>query len=83
MKRSEVNQILKQTSHFFARHHIQLPPFARFTPQRWQQLDPKAWQELFDLKLGWDVTAFGGNNFYSGINAVHLTQRFGKRHSLP
>ncbi|CFV20976.1 ATP synthase subunit delta [Yersinia pseudotuberculosis] len=63
MKRSEVNQILKQTGHFFARHHIQLPPFARFTPQRWQQLDPKAWQELFDLKLGWDITAFGGNHF--------------------
>lgn len=63
MKRSEVNQYLNETRQFFARHDIQLPPFAGFSPQTWQQLDSHSWQEVFDLKLGWDITDFGGSDF--------------------
>ena len=63
MTRSAVNQILQQTQHFFARFDVHLPPFAHFSPAVWQQLDRQPWQEVFDLKLGWDVTAFGDNDF--------------------
>lgn len=63
MKRSSVNQILQQTRHFFVQHGVHLPPFAHFSPQVWQKLDRKPWQEVFDLKLGWDVTAFGEDDF--------------------
>ena len=63
MKRSEVNEILSQTRHFFMQHDVHLPPFASFDQAKWQQVDKQIWQEVFDLKLGWDVTAFGGNNF--------------------
>ena len=63
MKRSEINEILGHTRQFFSMHDVHLPPFASFPPTRWQQLDPNAWQEVFDLRLGWDVTAFGGDNF--------------------
>lgn len=63
MKRSEINEILGHTRQFFSMHDVHLPPFASFPPTRWQQLNPDAWQEVFDLRLGWDVTAFGGDNF--------------------
>lgn len=63
MKRSEINEILGHTRQFFSMHDVHLPPFASFPPARWQQLDGDAWQEVFDLRLGWDVTAFGGDNF--------------------
>ena len=63
MKRSEINEILGHTRQFFSKHDVHLPPFASFPPTQWQQLDHHAWREVFDLKLGWDVTAFGGNHF--------------------
>lgn len=63
MKRSDINEILGHTRQFFSMHDVHLPPFASFPPTKWQQLDRAAWQEVFDLKLGWDVTAFGGNSF--------------------
>ncbi len=63
MKRSDINEILGHTRQFFSMHDVHLPPFASFPPTKWQQLDQAAWQEVFDLRLGWDVTAFGGNHF--------------------
>lgn len=63
MKRSDINEILGHTRQFFSMHDVHLPPFASFPPTKWQQLDQAAWQEVFDLKLGWDVTAFGSNSF--------------------
>jgi hypothetical protein len=46
-------------------HDVHLPPFASFPPTQWRQLDKEAWREVFDLKLGWDVTAFGSSDFYA------------------
>lgn len=63
MKRSEINEILGHTRQFFSRHDFHLPPFASFSPVKWRELDEASWAEVFDLKLGWDVTAFGGNDF--------------------
>jgi hypothetical protein len=65
MKRSEINEILGHTRQFFSMHDVHLPPFASFPPTKWHQLDHDSWREVFDLKLGWDVTAFGGDNFYT------------------
>lgn len=63
MKRSEINEILGHTRQFFSMHDVHLPPFASFPPARWQQLEADVWREVFELRLGWDVTAFGGDNF--------------------
>ncbi|HGM7029818.1 TPA: D-lyxose/D-mannose family sugar isomerase [Serratia liquefaciens] len=73
MNRSAVNQILQQTQHFFARFDVHLPSFAHFSPTVWRQLDRQPWQEVFDLKLGWDVTAFGGEDFaHKGLTLFTL-----------
>ncbi len=65
MKRSAINEILGHTRQFFSMHDVHLPPFASFPPTKWQQLEREAWREVFDLKLGWDVTAFGSTDFYT------------------
>ena len=73
MNRSAVNRILQQTQHFFARFDVHLPPFAHFSPSAWRQRDRQSWQEVFDLKLGWDVTAFGGDDFaHTGLTLFTL-----------
>ena len=63
MKRSAINNILGHTRQFFSLHDVHLPPFASYAPAQWQHLDPLATEEIYALKLGWDVTAFGGDDF--------------------
>ena len=82
MKRSDINEILGHTRQFFSMHDVHLPPFASFPPTKWQQLDQAAWQEVFDLKLGWDVTAFGGNNF-AAEGLTLFTLRNGSPNGVP
>lgn len=82
MKRSDINEILGHTRQFFSMHDVHLPPFASFPPTKWQQLDQAAWQEVFDLRLGWDVTAFGGNNF-AAEGLTLFTLRNGSSNGMP
>lgn len=82
MKRSEINEILGHTRQFFSMHDIHLPPFASFAPTQWRQLDADAWREVFDLKLGWDVTAFGGENF-AALGLTLFTLRNGSPNAFP
>ncbi|AIR64808.1 D-lyxose/D-mannose family sugar isomerase [Cedecea neteri] len=82
MKRSEVNQYLNETRQFFARHGVQLPPFASFSPQKWLQVNPRSWQEVFDLKLGWDITDFGGGDFLT-MGLTLFTLRNGSPEGAP
>ncbi|HEY0209474.1 D-lyxose/D-mannose family sugar isomerase [Acerihabitans sp.] len=73
MKRSQVNSILHQTQQFFARNGMHLPPFARFSPNDWLSLERRHWREVFDLRLGWDVTDFGGDDFtHAGLTLFTL-----------
>lgn len=82
MKRSAINDILGHTRQFFSQHDVHLPPFASFSPAQWQQLDTAAWEEVFDLKLGRDVTAFGRNNF-AAHGLTLFTLRNGSAKGMP
>lgn len=82
MKRSEINDILGHTRQFFSQHDVHLPPFASFPPTRWRKLDPDDWQEVFALKLGWDVTAFGGSSFPT-FGLTLFTLRNGSPKGMP
>ena len=82
MKRSAINEILGHTRQFFSQHDVHLPPFASFPPTQWRKLDAAAWSEVFDLKLGWDVTAFGGNNF-AAQGLTLFTLRNGSPKGMP
>ncbi|MFB3896242.1 MAG: D-lyxose/D-mannose family sugar isomerase [bacterium] len=62
MKRSEINQIIREAIQTFDQFQFRLPPFAYWTPEEWKSIRHEA-DEIRDHALGWDVTDFGLNNF--------------------
>jgi D-lyxose ketol-isomerase len=62
MKRSEINQIIREAIKTFDQFQFRLPPFAYWTPEDWKSKGHEA-DEIRDHALGWDVTDFGLNNF--------------------
>jgi D-lyxose ketol-isomerase len=80
MKRSEINQIIRQAEQFFAAHHFHLPAFAKWTPHHWQSQGQTA-LEVVQNALGWDVTDYGSNDF-AHIGVVLFTIRNGTLEQL-
>lgn len=64
MKRSEINQYIAEARRFFDSFQFRLPPFAYWTPQQWQAMGHDA-DEIRTRQLGWDVTSFGSDDFFS------------------
>ena len=62
MKRSNINRILKDSEAFLEKHQVFLPPFGKWEPNDWKNLDA-SYQEIKDNMLGWDVTDFGSGDF--------------------
>jgi D-lyxose ketol-isomerase len=62
MKRSQVNQIIRQAEAFVQSQGFHLPPFTRWTPTDWASKGPEA-REIATNGLGWDVTDFGLGDF--------------------
>jgi D-lyxose ketol-isomerase len=63
MKRSEINQIIKNAKAFMASKQFILPPWAYWSLEDWKSNREKA-QEVIDNMLGWDITDFGSSDFY-------------------
>lgn len=64
MKRSEINQILKNAKVFMAESHFALPPWADWSVADWKANKEDA-SEVIQNMLGWDITDFGSGDFYS------------------
>ena len=62
MKRSEINQAIRDTVAFLAAQGFHLPPFAAWTPADWAQQGGEA-DEVRACGLGWDVTDFSSGDF--------------------
>ena len=62
MKRSRINEIMRDADVFLQRRQFLLPPFAYWTPQDWAQRGEEA-REIADRRLGWDITDFGSGDF--------------------
>jgi D-lyxose ketol-isomerase len=62
MKRSEINSIIRDREAWVASMGFALPPWARWTVERWKEAAASA-SEVFDNMLGWDVTDFGKGRF--------------------
>ncbi len=63
MKRSEINQILKNAKSFMAERQFILPPWAYWSMEDWQK-NKKYASEVTENMLGWDITDFGSGDFY-------------------
>ena len=62
MKRSEINEIIRQSDAFFKAHQFYLPPFAHWLPAEWAEKGLEA-ERIVNRGLGWDVTDFGAGDF--------------------
>jgi len=76
MKRSEINQLLREAAAFVDSLHFHLPPFAKWTPDDWEKNQARA-AEIADVRLGWDITDFGFDDF-ANRGLVLFTIRNGK-----
>jgi len=62
MKRSEINQIMRESLEFLREMKCYLPPFGLWSPEDWSSKGPEA-KEIVDQQLGWDITDFGSGDF--------------------
>jgi hypothetical protein len=80
MKRSEINEIIREADAFMKIHGFYLPPFAYWTPNEWRRRGEES-REIVENKLGWDITDFGQNN-YQKIGLFLFTIRNGSLENL-
>ncbi|MCI6660397.1 MAG: D-lyxose/D-mannose family sugar isomerase [Peptoniphilaceae bacterium] len=72
MKRSEINQAIKDMEDLIVRCHFQLPPFCRWKAEDWQDKNEE-YNEIRDNGLGWDITDFGLGDFQKvGFSLITL-----------
>ncbi len=62
MKRSRINQVIKDMENLLRQEGFKLPPFAFWTPGDWE-LASCEYDEIRDNKLGWDITDYGLEKF--------------------
>ncbi len=62
MKRSAINQALKELEAACEKYCCYLPPFCHFTPQEWESKGYE-YDEVRDCCLGWDITDYGMGDF--------------------
>lgn len=63
MKRSEINQAIKDAKQIMAQYRFSLPKFAEFSAKDWQIFSLEPYAEILESNLGWDVTDFNLGNF--------------------
>lgn len=62
MKRSEINNIMREADALLRARQFYLPPFAYWTPAEWRTKGPEV-AEIVNNHLGWDITDFGSGDF--------------------
>lgn len=63
MKRSEINQIIRDGEDFFRQNSFYLPEWASWDWDTWQRKDKEEIHEILHQELGWDITDFGLGDF--------------------
>ena len=80
MKRSEINQIMRDIIAFIHECRFAIPPFVTWDYEEWKTKN-KEYQEIKDNMLGWDITDFGSGNFLK-TGLVMITLRNGNMKNL-
>ncbi len=81
MKRADVNRYLQYTRDFFTRQDVPLPSWADYGLRQWRQQQEDI-TEIVALRLGWDLTSFGGDDFLQ-TGLTLFTLRNGSPHGTP
>lgn len=77
MKRSEINQLMKNAIELFREYKIALPEFLFWSPEVFSTKGEEV-REIKDNMLGWDVTDFGSGDFKK-IGLFLITLRNGNQ----
>jgi D-lyxose ketol-isomerase len=80
MKRSEINQIMREAIAFLRERQFHLPPFAFWSPSDWRSKGPEV-AEIVETQMGWDITDFGGGDF-DRLGLFLFTLRNGRLRNL-
>lgn len=80
MKRSYVNEIIKQSDEFIRSFGIHLPGFAYWSPSEFRANMQRA-GGIVEAGLGWDITDYGGGNF-DALGLFLFTTRNGSQADL-
>ena len=62
MKRSVINNYIREAKEFIREMQFALPPFAYWSPDEWKTKGPQ-YDQLRDNSLGWDLTDFGSGDY--------------------
>ena len=62
MKRSRINEIIRQADDFIQSYGFRLPPFAYFKPDEMVKRRSEL-KRIIDARLGWDITDYGAGRF--------------------
>ncbi len=79
MKRSEINQIMKESLDFIKERGFILPPFVLWGPEDWADKGEE-YDELKRNMLGWDITDFGSGDFHK-VGLLMITLRNGNMYN--
>ena len=77
MKRSEINEIMKEALALFKEYRISLPEFVLWTPEEWKTKGDEV-TEIKENMLGWDITDFGNGDF-NKVGLFLITLRNGNQ----
>jgi len=62
VKRSLINNYIREAADFLDKMQFALPPFARWSPDEWRNKGLE-YNEIRDNMLGWDLTDFGSGDY--------------------
>jgi len=79
MKRSEINEIIRNAIDFVHSKGLEFPPFAFWKPDDWKKIKEDE-REIVDNMLGWDITDFGSGDF-KRMGLLIFTFRNGNFHN--
>jgi len=77
MKRSRINQVIRDMEDLVKACRFELPPFAGWTVEDWKKAGTE-YDEIRDNKLGWDITDYGLGRF-DEVGFALLTLRNGNQ----
>ena len=75
MKRTEINNYIREAKDFIRKMNFSLPPFAYWSPEEWKNKGSE-YDEIKQNQLGWDLTDFGSGD-YEKIGLFLFTIRNG------
>ncbi|KAF5070966.1 D-lyxose isomerase [anaerobic digester metagenome] len=79
MKRSKINQCIRDMEVLLAEHRVELPPFCKWTPADWADKSHE-YDEIRDNQLGWDITDCGLEDF-DKVGFALITLRNGNQNN--